>query len=99
MSQPLSDKAQRALAERRERYVQALKERNAELADAVSRDDTDAAKHIAHRLAGSAGLYSLPDLATAASRLDDQLKRTPNLVTGKEALDRLFEALAGATND
>jgi HPt (histidine-containing phosphotransfer) domain-containing protein len=114
-----SPEAEAKLAALRRRYLASLPAKRRELAAAwaalAAGSTTDQAlehlRHLAHRLAGSAGLYGLPEISAAARSLEEttrsllarsRAERSAHIAGLRElleAVDRTLAARAGEPAD
>jgi HPt (histidine-containing phosphotransfer) domain-containing protein len=74
-------------------YLAKLQDRLGELAKLQDSGDREAVIELCHRLAGSAGLYGLPELGSAAGGAETAVRQGTDL---DQALRPLFEAIAAA---
>ncbi len=104
-----SEEARKRLEAQRLKYLESLNNKRAALS-ILEEDWNDGQiavlvdiRHIAHKLAGSAGLYGFDSLAVASRRLDEELRLTsPTDKSVREALDgmiRELDELLGARDD
>lgn len=89
------NEAERAIAALRGRFLERLPSDKAALAQAMRDPGRAGLQHLAHRLAGSAGVFGFPDLSRAAGAVDVALsghRAAADLAAGLAALTAEIDA-------
>lgn len=102
----LSEQARKRLEQQRIKYLEGLRDKTLAL-NILDQDWRDGQldvlmdiRHVAHKLAGSAGLYGFDALSRVARKLDEELRLTsPSEKTVRVALDSVLEELQRLQSD